>query len=95
MSQFKTYQTNSIRDKFFIDDNNDDSTYKFGNRNSSGASGFGRSSQDEEELKQIQEKIGHIENQSLQSTTNALRTLNETYEIGVKTGEVNLFAFSG
>ena len=49
--------------------------YRFGNRNSS------------EELGHLQERIGRVENESLESTQRALRVLNETHEIGVKTAE--------
>lgn len=40
------------------------------------------------ELTQIQQKIGHVENESLDSTRRTLRTLNESYEMGVKTNEM-------
>ncbi|CAF0819800.1 unnamed protein product [Brachionus calyciflorus] len=55
----------------------DDSDYKFGNRNKA----------DEDDIRFIQEKIGRVENDSLESTTRALRILNETQEIGAKTSE--------
>jgi exonuclease VII large subunit len=38
-----------------------------------------------EELRQVQERIGQTENESLESTRRALRSLNESREIGTKT----------
>lgn len=55
----------------------DDGNYKFGNRRAR--------EEDDEELNKIQERIGRVENDSLESTQRALRILNETEEIGVKT----------
>ena len=58
----------------------EDDEFVFGNK------GFGN----DEELKQkYLEKINQIEDQSLESTLRALRSLNETEEIGAKTAEVN------
>lgn len=56
----------------------DDSEYKFGNRNET---------DQEQDIRQIREKIGRVENDSLESTYRALRTLNETHEVGVKTAD--------
>lgn len=55
-----------------------DDEYKFGNRNRA---------QEDDDIRFIQEKIGRVENDSLESTTRALRILNETQEIGAKTAE--------
>lgn len=60
--------------------NSNDDDVQFGNRN--------KRSNDNDELNQLQQRIGHVENESLESTYRALRSLNETREIGVKTAEV-------
>lgn len=59
---------------------NDDNDYKFGSK-------FGNRDDEGEDLKRIQEKIGHVENESLASTQRCLRMINETHEIGTKTAE--------
>lgn len=64
----------SARSKNPFDDEDD---YKFGNRNQ----------QNDEDLRIIQDKINRTENDSLESTYRALRTLNETQEIGAKTAQ--------
>jgi hypothetical protein len=61
----------------------DDDDASFGNRNN-----LSRGSNPTDELSRVQQKIGHVENESLESTYRALRSLNETREIGVKTAEV-------
>ena len=43
---------------------------------------------DDDDLEALQQKIGQVENDSLESTRRALRSLNETHEVGVKTAEV-------
>jgi hypothetical protein len=53
---------------------------KFGNRNNNN-----NNLSHEDDLRFIQEKIGKVENDSLESTRRALRMLNETEEVGVKT----------
>ena len=63
----------------------DDEDFSFGNRFSVKSSK--PDPQDEDNLKRIQERIGQVENDSLESTQRALRCLNETNEIGVKTAE--------
>lgn len=54
-----------------------DDEYKFGNRNRN----------EDDDIRFIQEKIGKVENDSLESTARALRVLNETQEIGAKTAQ--------
>ena len=66
----------------FDDDDEDD--FKFGNKGASYSKG------PEEELKRLKERIGHVENESLQSSERALRSIVETREIGTKTAEVSL-----
>ena len=56
----------------------EDDDFSFGNRK------FG----DDEELKHKYMEINRIENESLESTYRALRSLNETEEIGIKTAAV-------
>ncbi|RNA39382.1 synaptosomal-associated 29 [Brachionus plicatilis] len=63
----------SLNSKNPFETNDDD--YKFGNRNRP----------EDDDIRFIQEKIGKVENDSLESTTRALRVLNETQEIGAKT----------
>ena len=53
----------------------------FGNRRQ------GAAASEDEVLRQTQERIGYVENESLESTRRALRTLNETHEVGAKTAE--------
>jgi len=43
---------------------------------------------DDDNLEQIKQKIGKTENESLASTSRALRMLNETYDIGADTAQV-------
>lgn len=62
----------------------DDDDIKFGNRNQNNSR-----LNPNEELDKIQQSIGRVENESLESTYRALRSLNETREIGVKTAEVS------
>lgn len=62
----------------------DDDDVKFGNRNQNG-----NKYNANEELERVQQSIGRVENESLESTYRALRSLNETREIGVKTAEVS------
>jgi synaptosomal-associated protein 29 len=66
----------------FGDDDEDDRDFKFGNRRANNHDNNG-----EEDLRQVQERIGKVENDSLESTQRALRMLNETEEIGVKTAQ--------
>ena len=71
---------------------NQDDDFQFGNRGTSsiGSSKYGK---DDEDLEALQQKIGQVENDSLESTRRALRCLNETEEVGVKTAEVcNFFS---
>lgn len=63
---------------------NNDDDFKFGNR-SSNNNYYGGGSHDPEELKKIQQKIDYVENESLESTQRALRTLTETTQIGTET----------
>ena len=63
----------------------DDDDFSFGNRFSVKSSK--PDPQEEENLKRIHERIGQVENDSLESTQRALRSLNEANEIGVKTAE--------
>lgn len=58
--------------------------YKFGNRPAANGGGGGGGEGDDE-MRQIQEKIGRVENESLSSTQRALRALAETEEVGTKT----------
>ncbi len=53
----------------------DDNTYKFGNKTSS--------------LENIQQQINKVENESLESTYRALRSLNESEQIGNSTAQVS------
>jgi hypothetical protein len=62
----------------------DDDDYSFGNRQKNGTNVINY----ENELKQHKQRIGQIENESLESTYRALRSINETTEIGVKTAAV-------
>lgn len=55
-----------------------DDEFSFGNRERAGQ-------EDENDLKQAQERINRTENESLESTARALRMLNETEEVGIKT----------
>ena len=64
-----------------FDDESDEREYKFGNR----GSGSGAAEAGESDLKQLHERIGQAENESLESTRRALRCLNETHEVGVNT----------
>jgi hypothetical protein len=48
---------------------------------------------DEPKLEQIKLKIGKTENDSLASTQRALRMLNDTEDVGIKTSEV-IYDFS-
>lgn len=90
---------NSMRNKQSRNPFEDDD-FKFGNRgvvasgssssSSTGAAGYRSTAtryDEEDTLEQIQERIGRVENDSLESTRRALRTLNETEEVGVKTAE--------
>ena len=43
---------------------------------------------DDGELKNLQKRIGQVENESLDSTNRALRALNEAQETGAKTAQV-------
>ena len=62
----------------------EDDEFIFGNK------GFGN----DEELKQkYLERISKIEDESLESTYRALRSLNETEKIGAETAAVCLFLF--
>jgi synaptosomal-associated protein 29 len=56
----------------------DDREYKFGNRGV-------EASDPEADLKQLHERMGRVENDSLESSRRALRCLNETHEVGVNT----------
>ena len=53
------------------------------------ASSYGQNN-DDDNLGQIQQKIGKVENDSLESTQRALRMLNETHEIGVGAARVSI-----
>ena len=98
----------SVRSKNPFGDDDEDN-YKFGNRvnsnfnynsNSSASNNFRKPAgssyghNDEEDLGQIQQKIGKVENDSLESTQRALRMLNETHEIGVGAAQVNLSIYA-
>ena len=75
----------SASNRFTDYDDDDSSSYKFGTKF---GNRFATSSQDPtEEYGKIQERIGVVENESLESTRRTLRMLNETEEIGVKTAE--------
>ena len=69
-------------------DDEDEDDFKFGNRGASYSKG------PEDELKQLKERIGYVENESLQSTERALRSIIETREIGTKTAEVSFIFVS-
>ncbi len=60
----------------------DDNDYKFGNND------FGN---DEELKHKYLERINQVENESLESTYRALRSLHETEEIGKNTASVSYF----
>lgn len=62
----------------------DDDFSSFGNR---GNTGSRYSKDDANELKNLQERIGQVENESVESTYRALRSLNEAKETGIKTAE--------
>ena len=47
----------------------------------------------DDEYGQIRRKIGETENETLNSTRNALRLLNQTTETSYKTAEVSLKTF--
>lgn len=66
-------------------DEPDDFDLRFGNRNQSRISDRVGTQDEEEALSAIQQRIGHTENESLESTRRALRLLNETEEVGVTT----------
>lgn len=68
-----------------FDEEPDDFDFKFGNRNDKKINDTFGTRDEEEHLKQLQERIGRSENESLESTRRALQCLNETHEIGVKT----------
>jgi hypothetical protein len=69
--------SNSVRSKNPFDEEEP----SFGNRNRN-------TYQDhEDELKQVHARIGQVENDSLDSTRRALRSLYETQEVGAKTAE--------
>jgi hypothetical protein len=71
---------NSMRSKNPFDDDEDAG---FGNRNNRNRT----YDEHEDDLKQVHARIGQVENDSLESTRRALRSLNETQEIGAKTAE--------
>jgi hypothetical protein len=79
------YRTNNTSSKNPFDEEPDDFDFKFGNRNNSKINDTFGTRDEEDNLKQIQERIGRSENESLESTRRALQCLNETHEIGVKT----------
>ncbi len=66
-----------------FDDDDDD--VGFGNRNQAPRSNYSRD--DSDELKRLQMRIGQVENDSVESTTRALRALNEAQETGAKTAQ--------
>ncbi len=66
-----------------FDDDDDDMA--FGNRNNQARSNYSRD--DSDELKRLQMQIGQVENESLDSTTRALRAINEAQETGAKTAQ--------
>ena len=100
MSRNATATSASVRNsrqqapKFDSDD--DDDKYQFGNNRPGARNGGAKKVEEEpeENLKKIQEKIGHVENESLSSTQRALRMLNETTEIGEKTASVRPYLYS-
>lgn len=65
-----------------FEDDKDDDKYSFGNRRAAESN-----KSEEDQMKQYKMRIGHIENESLESTYRALRSINESHEIGVKTAE--------
>ena len=77
---------------------NDNSNFNY-NSNSSASNNFRKPAgslyghDDEEDLSQIQQKIGKVENNSLESTQRALRMLNKTHEIGVGAAQVKTHYF--
>jgi len=70
------------RNNPFGNNDDDDDDFGFGNRN---APSYSRD--DSNELKRLQERIGQVENDSVESTQRALRSLNEAQETGTKTAE--------
>jgi len=66
-----------------FDDDDDDMA--FGNRNNQARSNYSRD--DSDELKRLQMQIGQVENESLNSTTRALRAISEAQETGAKTAQ--------
>jgi t-SNARE complex subunit (syntaxin) len=73
-----SYYQNSARAKNPFGEEEEDSRNPFGNR----AKNY---NDHEDDLKQVHEKIGQVENDSLDSTRRALRSLNESREVGTKT----------
>lgn len=90
------------RNPFGADEDNEDD-FKFGNKTASTtnynnsnsnfrkpANSWANHNDDDNNLEQIQQKIGKVENDSLESTQRALRMLNETHDIGVNAAQVIL-----
>jgi synaptosomal-associated protein 29 len=68
------------------DDDNNNSGFSFGNR--SNKNDFNsNTATNKEKLQTLQERIGYVEDESLESTRRALRMINETHQVGAETAQ--------